>query len=400
MVAVVDVERERPVVVTLVCDRLEIGGAEQMLLNILRHLDPQRFRCRVICFKRPGALGAEFEAAGIPLEVLGRGGRHDLRTLPRLISRLRRTGTDVVLVHHMHPAPLTLGRIAARLLGRAGVVVPHGMDMLRHTGNRVLPRHDVETLALSSAIVWLAASQREYFHREEHVGRHWGSRTREVVIPNGIPVGPRPTAADRVAARRTLGLADDVVAVGIVARLAAVKAHEVLLGAVAELVPTHPQLRLVCIGGGEREDELRALARSTGVDGHVQFTGLRRDVPDLLPGLDIAALSSRYECAPLGVIEGMAAGLPVVSADVGAVRDMVADGVEGYVVPPGDVGAFADRIGRLVDDPALRARLGAQARDRAEREFRIEDTAAAFERLFTSLARGEHDSPRASEVSR
>ncbi|MHA6795992.1 glycosyltransferase [Pseudonocardia bannensis] len=376
----------RPIGLTLVCDHIAIGGAEVLLLNLFRHLDPAVVRCRVICLKGLGAMGAEFEAAGFPVEVLGRGGRHDMRTVPRLMRRFRETGTDVVLVHHLHPAPLTLGRIAARLSGRKSVVTPHGMDTVGYSGRRCLPRHDVETLFLSDAIVWLAPSQGSYFHREEGVGKRPWSRTREVVIPNGIPLPPLPSAADRSAARAELGLHDDEFAVGIVARLAKVKAHEVLFDAIAKLAPSHPRLRLVCIGGGEREAELRALADTLGISANVLFTGMRRDVPALLPGLDLACLSSRYECAPLSVIEAMAVGIPVVTADVGAVRDMVTDGDEGYVVGIGDVDGFADRIGRLADDPALRAKLGKQARARAEGQFRIEDTASNFERLLTSLA--------------
>lgn len=375
----------RPIGLALVCDHIAIGGAEQLLLNLFRRFDPAVVRPRVICFKSPGPLGAEFEAAGIPVDVLGRGGRYDVSTVFRLARRFRETGTDVALVHHLHPAPLTVARLVARLTGRRSVIVPHGMDTLGYTGRRCLPRRDVETLFLSDAVVWLAPSQGAYFHREEHVGRRPWSRTREVVIPNGIPVPPAPGAIERAAARAELGLAEDEFGVGIVARLAAVKAHEVLFDAVAKLAPAHPRLRLVVIGGGERAAELAALAETLGITGQVRFLGMRRDVPALLPGLDVACLTSRYECAPLSVIEAMAARVPVVTSDVGAVRDMVADGREGFVVPSGDADEFADRIARLADDPALRHAMGERARARADGEFRIEDTAAAFERLLTSL---------------
>lgn len=378
----------RPLGLTFVCDHIAVGGAETWLLNLFRHFDPAVVRPRVICFKQPGPLGPEFEAAGFPVEVLGRGGRYDVSTVPQLWRRLRATGTDVVLVHHLHRAPLLIGRAVARLSGRRSVISPHGMDTVPTTGHRCLPRRDVETLFLSDAIVWLAESQARYFHRCEHVGARPWSRTREVVIPNGIPVPPRTTPAARAAARAELGLAEDDVAVGIVARLAAVKAHEVLLDAVAKLAPSRPHLRLVCIGGGEREAELRATAAALGIAGQVRFLGVRRDVPALLPGLDAACLSSRYECAPLSLVEAMAAGAPVVTTDVGTVRDMVADGEEGFVVPTGDADALADRLGRLVDDAGLRERMGERARLRVERQFRIEDTAAAFERLLTSLVRG------------
>ncbi|MGH3613084.1 MAG: glycosyltransferase [Pseudonocardia sp.] len=369
-------------------DRVDVGGAEVLLLNMFRHLDPAVVTPRLICFKRLGALGPEFEAAGFPVEVIGRGGRYDVRTVFRLVRRFRRD-TDVVLVTHMHRAPLTIGRLAAWLSRRPSVVAPHGMDTVTFRGRRCLPRHDVQTLFLSDAMVLLAPSQGRYLRRHEGVNRNRRSRIREVVIPNGVPLPPPATPADRIAARVELDLDEDDLVVGIVARLELVKAHEVLLEAIARLAPGHPRLRLVCIGDGEREAELVTLTDALGITDRVRFAGLRRDVARLLPGFDIACLTSRFECAPLTVIEAMAAGVPVVVTDVGAVRDMVTDGGEGYLVEPGDSAALADRIELLAADRELRARLGAAGRARAERQFRIEDTAAGFERLLASLVRSD-----------
>lgn len=376
---------DRPIGLTLVMDRVEVGGAETLLLNVLRRLDPAVVTPRLICLKRPGTMGPEFAATGIPVEILGRGGRHDLRTVPALIRSFRRHRTDVVLVTHMHRAPLTLARVAARLSGRASVISPHGMDTVPFRGTRILPRHDVESLFLSDALILLAACQGEYLHRHEQVGRRPWSSIREVVIPNGIPLPPPSTPADRVTARAALGVDVDDLVVGIVARLDYIKGHDVLLEAVAKLAPSHPRLRLVCIGDGDREAELGTLARTLGIADRVRFLGLRRDVTALLPGFDVACLTSVFECAPLVVIEAMAAGVPVVVSEVGALREMVTDGVEGHLFPRGDAGALADRLARLADDGELRARMGAAGRARAERQFRIEDTAAGFQRLLVSL---------------
>ncbi|HVL83964.1 MAG TPA: glycosyltransferase [Pseudonocardia sp.] len=379
--------RSRPIGLTFVTNYVGVGGAETWLLNLFRHLDPAVVRPRVICFKEPGPLGAEFAEAGIPVDVLGRGGRHDPSTPWRLWRSLRASGTDVVLVHHLHEAPLFISRLVARATGRRSIVSPHGMDTVPVAGRRCLPRHDVATLFLSDAILWLAPSQARYFREHEGVGRHWWSRTREVIVPNGIPMPPAPDAAARAAARSALGLADDDVAVGVLARLAPVKAHEVLLEALAGLAPMRPRLRLVCIGGGEREQELRMRAAELGVAGRVRWLGLRRDVPRLLPGLDVGALSSRFECAPLSLVELMAAAVPVVSTDVGCVRDLVGDGLDGFVVPPGDPAALEAALAKLVDDPDLRASMGATARERVARRFRIENTAAAVQELLTGLVR-------------
>lgn len=362
-----------------------IGGAEVLLLNLFRHFDPEVVRPRVVCLREAGPLAEDFRASGFEVEVLDRTGRYDLRTLPRLVSSFRRHSTDVALVVHHHRAALTLGRLAARLARiSANIVAVHDMD-LTTIGQRCLPRYVVETLFLSDAMVLLAPSQGRYLHREEGVGRFPWRRVPEVVIPNGIRVPPAPTPADRDAARRELGLDPADFVVGIVARLSAQKAHHVLLDAVAKLAPCHPQLRLVVVGEGARAAELRVLTDELGIADRVLFTGVRRDVPRLLPALDVSCLSSVHEGAPITVIESMAACLPIVSTDCGALRDMVTDGVEGFLVPVGDSEALADRLARLAADPELRARQGAQGRARAEREFRIEETAAGFERLLSAL---------------
>jgi glycosyltransferase involved in cell wall biosynthesis len=374
-----------PVRLTLVMDKAHIGGAEVLLLSLFRHLDPAVARANLLCLKEIGTLGPEFAAAGFPVEVVG-GGRWGVGTVVRLARAFRRHRTEVVLVTHLHRRALTFARFTAWLTRRRSVVAPHGMDTLTFNGNRVLPRHDVETLFWSDALALVAPSQGAYLRRHEGVGASWRSRIREVVIPNGIALPPPTTPASRAAARTALGLADDDLVVGIVARLAPVKAHEVLLEAIAKLAPAHPRMKLVCIGGGERESELARLADELGVTDHVVFAGMRRDVAQLVPAFDVACLTSRFECAPLSVIESMAAGLPVVVSDVGAVRDMVVDGVEGLLFPPGDVSALAAQLGRLAEDAALRERMGSAGRAHAERDFRIEHTARKYQQLLCELA--------------
>lgn len=375
----------RPVRLVLVLDLTFVGGAEMLLLTLFRNLDRSRVRPRLVCLREGGPLADEFRAAGVPVDVLERSGRYDLTTLPRLVRLLRADRTDVVLVTHHHRAALTLGRIAARAARvPANVVAAHDMD-LTNVGGRVLPRHVVDTLFLSQALVLLAPSQGDYLHRCEGVGRYPWRRVREVVIPNGIVLPPASTAADRTDARRLLGLDPDATVVGIVARLSPQKAHAVLLHAVASLAPSRPELRLVVVGEGTEEARLRALVNQLGLTGRVLFTGVRRDVPVLLPAFDVACLSSVHEGAPMAVLESMAAALPMVTTDCGALREMISDGEEGYVVPVGDTGAFAACLGKLIDDPELRSEMGRRARRRAEREYAIHHTAAGYQRLLTEL---------------
>jgi glycosyltransferase involved in cell wall biosynthesis len=299
-----------PVRLAVVLDEVSVGGAEVLMLNVFRAFNPDHVEPRLICLRKAGTLAAEFRNAGFDVEVLHRTGRFDLRTLPRLVSSFRRNHTDVVLVTHHHRASLALGRLGA-LLARVGanIVAAHDMD-LTSIGKRCLPKWAVATLWMSSALVLLSPRQREYLHREEGVGSRPWSRTREVIIPNGIPLPNMPVASDKEGARRELGLDGDDFVVGIVARLSAQKAHEVLFRAFAILAEAQPHARLVVVGGGDREAELREIVKEAGIEERVLFTGIRRDVGALLPAFDVSCLSSVHEGVPLTVIESMAAGLP------------------------------------------------------------------------------------------
>ena len=380
-----------PVVLTVVLDLTFVGGVETLLLELFRHLDPVVVRPRLVCLRAAGPLADDFRAAGFEVTVLTRTGRYGLNRLAGLVRDLRTSGTAVVLVAHHHRAALLLGRLAARWVGVPSVLAAHDMD-LASVGRRVLPRWAVSTLRLSDALVLLTPAQGRYLHREEGVGRSPASTIREVLIPNGIVLPPPADPAERTRARAELGLGVEGglgsgdFAIGIVARLSAQKAHQVLFAAMAELVRTHPRARLFVIGGGDREEELRALAGELGIAAVTSFLGVRRDVSRLLPGLDVSCLSSVHEGVPISVIEALAAGLPVVATNCGSLKDMITDGEQGYLVPVGDAHGLAQRLAFLADDPGLRKQLGASGRARAECAFSITTTARGYERLVTELA--------------
>lgn len=376
----------RPLVLTVILDVTFVGGVELLLLDMFAHFDPAILRPRIVCLRDGGPLADRFRDAGVEITTITRSGARDPRRLTRLVADLRRSHTDVVMVTHHHRAALVLGRIAARICGIPNIIAAHDMD-LTAVGGRVLPRSTVATLRASQALVLLSQSQGAYLRDEEGVGRSWLSRTPEVVIPNGITMSGAPVPAQRDAARRTLGLDADDFVIGMVARLSTQKAHEVALAAFAELLRTRPRSRLVIIGQGERENELRRLAEDFGVAHAVLFTGVRDDVSHLLPAFDVACLSSVHEGVPLAVIEYMAAGLPVVATDCGSLRDMVIPDVTGYLVDVGDWHTMALRFIDLCDDAGLRTGLGAAGRIHAEQHHQISDTARGYERLITTLAR-------------
>jgi glycosyltransferase involved in cell wall biosynthesis len=375
----------QPIRVCLVLNAALVGGAEVVLLEMFRHLDPERFRPELVCLREEGTLADDFRRSGFEVTVFGRWSWRDLRATVALFRHFRRTRPDLVLVPHFQRAPLVLGPWFARLAGvPANVIAAHNMD-LHEVGGRVLPPYVVETLRVTSALALLVPSQSRYLAEHEGVGRYPWRRVPEFVVPNGIRIPDLPSVAERLSVRRELDLDDhDVVAVQV-ARLTTIKGQDRLLRAVDRLGPEHPGLKAVIVGEGPQHDDLVALADELGVTDRVVFTGLRRDVPRLLAGADLGVLCSAHEGVPMSVIEQMAAGLPVVVSAVGGLPDIVTDGEEGFLVDPRDLDALCARLGELAADEELRRAMGKRARSRAERDFSIETTARAFTAMANAL---------------
>jgi glycosyltransferase involved in cell wall biosynthesis len=146
-----------------------------------------------------------------------------------------------------------------------------------------------------------------------------------------------------------------------------------------------PTARLLLAGDGPERPALEGTVRTLRLGPFVRFLGTLDDPWPLLAAADIFALPSLWEGMPNALLEAMAAGLPAVATAVGAVPEMVDDGREALVVPPGDAGALARALAELAAGPARRRAMGALARQRVEHAYRIEATVAQTERLYDEL---------------
>jgi len=209
------------------------------------------------------------------------------------------------------------------------------------------------------------------------------------VVRNGIT--PRPQVADGSAARERLGMSTQDRIVLTIGRFIDVKGHHYLLDAVPDVVRRQPDVRFVWVGGGPMEQELRERVASMGLDGCVCFAGQRGDVPDLLAAADLFLLPSLVEGLPLVVLEAMAAGLPVVGTRVPGTSEVVADGVTGRLVPPGELHPGSDAaalVAAILEglDPDVATAWGQAGRSLVYREFTGErmadETAAVYDELL------------------
>ncbi len=353
----------------------ETGGAQTYVASLLPALAP-RFDV-VVAAHGDGPLRTAARDAGVRFVALRHVRRpidpaRDLRGLLELVALMRRERPDVV--HCNSSKAGILGRLAATIAGvPVRIFTVHGWAFAAHAGAAsVLYRWADRAMAPLTTLTICVA--------EAELRAGLAARTchaeRSVVVPNAVDVAHAPRAA----------LAGDPPRIVSIGRLAAPKDPIALVRALAELPPG--TFTAVLVGDGPLRAAVEREAGTHGLGGVITLTGARDDVGAVLAGADVLVLASRSEGAPLSILEGMAAGLPVVASDVGGVAELVADGETGLLVPPGDPTALAAALQRLVADAPLRRRLGAAGRRRVEERFELAASRRAHLDLYArELAR-------------
>jgi glycosyltransferase involved in cell wall biosynthesis len=181
-----------------------------------------------------------------------------------------------------------------------------------------------------------------------------------------------------------------------VANLRWEKAHEVLLRSAQTVVRNCPDFKLTLVGEGPRRTAIEELVQEMGLSRNVVLAGSVPDASELMPHFHFSVLSSVEESFPNAVIESMAFAVPVVATRVGGVPELVRDGVDGLLVPPGDAAALAGAMLRLLSDPGLRERMAGSARERVRDSFSVGRMVRETDSLYMRLIRP----PQGGEVAR
>ena len=336
------------------------GNAVQPLLVLRRkpHTDPGRI--------------AELISAGVPVQQVP--GWSHATTVAALVRVCREFKPDVLVAHGF--SEHLWGRYAGLLAG-----VPHLVHVEHNTRERYTRWRLAQTRWLAKRTDCIVGCSEGVRRVLLDMGMPAG---RTIAIANGIRIEPFADADKHPFARRTPGIV-------MVARFSRQKDHATLLRAVALLSDRGLMPPVLLAGGGNARHRapLEALAGQLGIAEQVQFLGVHRDVPGLLMRHQVCVLSTHYEGMPLALIEGMAAGCAVVGSAVPGVREVIADGVDGRLVPEDDARALADVLQALLESPDASARLGAAARETALRDYSRTRMNSAYEALFLALAEGD-----------
>jgi glycosyltransferase involved in cell wall biosynthesis len=368
--------------VLLVIKVLGHGGAERLLVDMVARRDADAFDYEVAyVLAAEDGLAATVAADGTPVHALGAEGNWDLRWVARLRALLVDGRFDVV---HFHlPYTASLGRLGVATLPRARrpaiVYTEHSawdkMAVLVKALNRTTIGMDRSLIVVSEAA---------------HQALPAALRGRARVIVHGIDLSRShelraERAAVRAAVREELGVPDDELLVLTVANLRPEKGYDVLLDAARTIGDRHLPVRFIAVGRGPLADELAARHRDLDLGERFRFLGERSDVIRLLVGCDVFVLPSRQEGLPVTLMEATSTGTAIVASAVGGVPQVITDGVDGLLVPPGDPGALADAVERVVTDPDLRRRLGEGAIRRSDM-FDVGAASREVEGIYRGLA--------------
>ena len=373
-----------------VITRLDLGGAQDNTLHTVRHLKTPF--APFLVAGPGGLLDEETLRSGMEAHFVASLIRpirpwRDVAAVAALARLFRRLRPEIVHTHSSKAG--IVGRTAAAVAGVPVVVhTIHGFGFHPGQAGALRAALFLAERAVRPLTTHVVAVSRAHVERGAALGLL--DPARASVIRSGVHLAEIRAAAGaaasrgREAHRARLGLPQDGPLVGMVACLKPQKAPLDFVEVASRVARGRPDVRFVIAGDGELRGAVVSRARALGLDDRLHLLGWRRDVPDLLAALDVLVLTSRWEGLPRVIPEAIAASVPVVATAVDGSAEILHDGLNGFLAPPGDVEGIAARLARLLDDPDLRRRVADAARPLLE-EFDIDRMVRRQEALYARL---------------
>jgi len=381
-----NVSPHAPPLVAHVIYRLDVGGMENGIVNLLNAMPMTRYRHAIICLTEYTDFRFRIRRSDVDCYALHKRPGKDLAVYWRLWRLLRRLRPQIV---HTRNLPALLALPVAAL---AGVPIrvhgEHGREITDIDGMRLKYKLLRRTLRpLAQRYIALSRDLEGWLH--SGIGISDGKLVR---IYNGVDIERfRPADGRRAPLPRAGFAGNDDIVIGTVGRMQTVKDQLTLTRAFLRLLELAPdqkaRLRLVLVGDGPLQAHCREIVAASGAQSLCWFAGTRHDVVDVLQGYDIFVLPSLAEGISNTVLEAMATALPVVATRVGGNPELVADGTTGIMVPASDPEAMAHALLAYVRDPNMRRRHGLAGRARIEREFALHAMVSGYLGVYDELLR-------------
>lgn len=345
-----------------------VGGVEKYVDALVRHLPGHGFRVTCVT-PYESEITARLRDSGSPVYVVHMADDPPWRSVQFITELIRHQNID--LVHAHMPKAQVLAGLAGSLTRRPVVMTVHGMDIpswelgIFHTTQAHM--NVVCQMAYAQALSLGVPPDRLSF------------------IENGVDLKAFRPGREETQLRNLLGIPKDVPLVGFVGRLAHVKGPDMFVQFAEYIHSNRPQVHFVMVGDGPMRGELEEAVRKTGLQDHLHLPGSLSQMHLVYPAIDVLVQTSRVEGMPFSLLEGMACGLPVAAMDAGGVNEIVEVGTTGFLSAVGDWAGLGDAVIRLIDNPALRVKMGAASRRRVEKHFDINSMITRLAQQFRTL---------------
>jgi glycosyltransferase involved in cell wall biosynthesis len=353
---------------------MRIGGAEQVILNLIESTDTLKFDVSILCLEnRLGPFGENLEKKGYKVTCLGRSPGFDLSLVVRLRHHLIKNGIDIVHCHQY--TPYVYGVIGALLTKCRVIFTEHGRffpDLRKPKRVLVNPLLNLVT----NSVTAISAATRDALVTYENFPKH-----KIQVIYNGID-DTRFIGFQGQGEKSFFNIDGDAHVLGTVARLDSIKNQQMMIKSLKRVHEFHPNTYLVIVGDGPERANLETLVKYLDLMPFVIFTGFRQDTHLFYQFMDLFLLTSFSEGTAMTLLEAMASGVPCLATDVGGNPEIVEHGETGYLVPSDDVGALSKAISSLLDNKPLMKKIGNQGRRRFENRFFADKMVETYEKLY------------------
>lgn len=366
--------------------RLDIGGLENGLINLINGLPADRFRHAIICIDDFTDFRFRLVRDDIEIVAIHKKPGTDFSALWRLYKVFRRLGPDIVHTRNIAALDALLPALLAGVPVR--IHSEHGWDVNDlNARNRKLRLLRKFHSPLVHQYVALSRDLADYLHHSVGI---CGSRILQIC--NGVDAERFQAHSERQSVRESFeqGFRPDSILIGTVGRLEPVKDHLLLVNAFIQLVKRAPDLkdriRLVIVGDGELRGAIIQALKNEELGYLSWVPGARSDVPEILQALDVFVQPSLAEGISNTILEAMATGLPVIATDVGGNTELVQHDLNGMIVPRADINALSGAIEKYARNIPMAAEHGRAGRDRAVGAFSIKSMLSGYQSLYDKLS--------------
>ncbi|NOY84208.1 MAG: glycosyltransferase [Nitrospirae bacterium] len=352
------------------------GGLENMVTNLVNHLDPSRFESTIISFAPLKPLNGRVDPKRVQVISLNKKGGNNPILIYKICLLLKKIGADIVQTHNWGTAfegilGAKLARVPAIIHAERGTIEDKRHNIILQ---RFLWSFPNQILSVSQA------------HRQKMTDLVGFPHEQIRAIVNGVDTDlffPNPEIKKEI--RKKLGLKKDSFCIGTVGSLRPVKNQLLLINACKTILHNFENVEVMIVGEGPLKAQLKQEVKTLGFSEKIHFAGGQTNIPEILNALDVFVLPSLSEGMPNAVLEAMACGIPVIATSVGGVPEVIEDGKNGMLISSGDEEALILSLGEVIQDQEKRLSFGIEAQRRAKTYFSLKNMVSEYQMFYESL---------------